>query len=61
MGRSKTLFMENNTEDIDTYFQWMSEREWREAVDAEIDKIDKQYGNTLTARIKLIEFLNKNK
>ncbi len=58
MGASKNLFMETHTEDIDQYFQWLTEKEWREYCDAEIDKIDKQYGNTVTAQLKIME-LNK--
>ena len=44
----------------DDYFQLMSEKEWQEAVEAERDRLQHQFGGGAHSVLKFGEFLNKN-
>lgn len=44
----------------DDYFQLMSDREWEQAIEDERQRLVDMYGNTVMAKLKLSEFLNKN-
>jgi len=46
--------------DIQEYFEWMSQQQWQEYLDAEIQKTHNLYGYGVHARLKIAEFLSKN-
>jgi len=50
----------NQIDDVDDYFQLMSEKEWQEAVEAEEERLKEMFGNGVYAKLKFGEFLNKN-
>ncbi len=62
MSRSKELFMETREgqQDIQEYFEWMSEQEWLQYVDEMEAEYHKKYGYALMFRMKWAEFKKQN-
>ncbi len=62
MSRSKELFMETRQgqQDIQEYFEWMSEQEWLQYVDEMEAEYHKKYGYALMFRMKWAEFKKQN-
>lgn len=60
MGKSKELYMQMHNEDIQEYFEWMSQQEWEAYIQAMEDEYHKRYGYALMFRMKWAEFKTKN-
>jgi len=62
MSRSKELFMETREgqQDIQEYFEWMSQQEWQHYIDEMEAEYHKKYGHALMFRMKWAEFKTKN-
>ena len=60
MGKSKELYMQMHNEDIQEYFEWMSEQEWLQYVDEMEAEYHKKYGYALMFRMKWAEFKKQN-
>jgi len=60
MGKSKELYMQMHNEDIQEYFEWMSQQEWEAYIQAMEDEYHKRYGYALMFRMKWAEFKKQN-